>query len=63
MQRRGHGCSAEGTWAGRTREPASLGRRKQKKSHRFAIFDFLLFVLVVFKLGTALSKVRRDGAV
>ena len=23
MQRRGHGCSAEGTWVGRTREPAS----------------------------------------
>ena len=37
MQRGGHGCSAEGTLAGRTMEPASLGRRKQQKSDRFAI--------------------------
>ena len=70
MQRRGHGCSAKGTWAGRTREPASLGRRKQKKSNRFAICFFLV-VFVFLNLvrryltfvATALSNVGRDGVV
>ena len=41
MQRGGHGCSAEGTWAGRTSESAGpdvdLVRPKTKKSNRFAI--------------------------
>ena len=60
MQRGRHGCSAEGTWAGRTVEPASLGQRKQKKSNRFAI---CFVCIVVFKLGTAFSNVRRDGVI
>ena len=46
MQRRGHGCSAEGTWAGRTREPAGLGRRKQKNqiASRFDFFIYIIFL-------------------
>ena len=52
---------AEGTWVGRTMEPASLGRRKKKiKSLR----DLICFVCIFFlKLGTALSNVRRDGVI
>ena len=55
MQRGGHGCSVEGTWVGRTREPAGPADGKQKKSLHDLMF---LLVLCFVRLGTALSNVR-----
>ncbi len=47
MQRRGHGCSVEGTWVGRTREPAGLdvelGRTETTKNQIASRFLFCFY--------------------
>ena len=57
MQRGGHGCSVEGTWVGRTREPAGpdvdLVRTETTK-----IKSLRVFCCYFFRLGMALSNVR-----
>jgi hypothetical protein len=50
------GTNVEATGVGRTMEPAGPADGNNKKTNRFAICFFLLVVL--FKLGTALSDVR-----
>ena len=49
MQRGGHGCSAEATWVGRTREPAgpevNLVRTETKKVK--SLRDLALFVSII----------------
>ena len=61
MQRGGHICSVEGTWVGRTREPAGPDVdlvRKETTNQIASRFDFFLSLLFFVKLGTALSNVR-----
>ena len=64
-KRGGHGCSAEGTWAGRTMPVYGASQSWPTETKKIkSLRDLIFCVCIIFlKLGTALSNVRRDGVI